>query len=282
MKITNFFKTFETPISLSGLTYINNHYNKDKVKFNSNEITSEILDKSTVINYAVSRDFLKQYLNLVEIDKVNPLAYPGYVYLINRCQYDFNKFLYDPKGKYIIILNLIDDKIFGIQIRDITGKKKAKYLTLSLQKIHSKILKDEIIIPENIESLSTVFNIFNIDIYKPILVTEGPFDSFLLPNCIATAGASKSIGIDIPLWYVYDSDKTGNEHALKKLNEGYNVFLWNKFKNDLNIPEKNPYSKNKNKWDINDVIKWCRDNNYKNKIYWSKYFTNNILDGLDI
>ena len=66
------------------------------------------------------------------------------------------------------------------------------------------------------------------------------------------------------------------------LNNGYHVFMWEKIKSDLNLPDKNPYSKNKNKWDINDLIIWCRDNNYTQKIYWSKYFTNNILDGLDI
>lgn len=153
---------------------------------------------------------------------------------------------------------------------------------MSLSKIHHKILKDNIEIPVNVEALSTVFNIFNIDIYRPVLVTEGPFDAFLLPNCIATSGASKSIGIDLPFWFVYDSDKTGNEHAMKMLQEGYNVFMWEKLKKDLGLPDKNPYSSNKLKWDINDVIKWCRDNNYKQTIYWSKYFSNDMLDGLDI
>ena len=285
MKITSFFKYYDNPISLSALTYINNHTNKDISIYtnkDTNQIMSEILDKNSVLQYSIPKQFIKQYLNLYDIEN-NPLIYPGYQYLINRCQYNFNNFLYDPKGKYIVILNTIDnDKIFGIQIRDITGKRKAKYLTMSLSKIHKNILKDNIEIPDNIESLSTVFNIFNVDLYKPLLVTEGPFDAFLLPNCIATSGASKSIGIDLPFYFVYDSDKTGNEHALKMLNNGYNVFMWNKFKSDIGLPEKNPYSKNKNKWDINDVIIWCRDNNYNEKIYWSKYFSNNILDGLDI
>ena len=284
MKIPNFFKQFNNPISLSALTYVNNHIN-DIPTYNSStsEIMSEILDKESIIKYSITRDFIKQYLHLIEIDKNNNLSYPGYQYLINRCQYNFNNFLYDPTGKYIVILNIIDnDKIFGLQIRDITGKKKAKYLTMSLSKIHKNILKDNIEIPDNIESLSTVFNIFNVNLYQPVLVTEGPFDAFLLPNCIATSGASKSIGIELPFYFVYDSDKTGNEHALKMLNNGYHVFMWNKIKQELGLPEKNPYSKNKNKWDINDLIIWCRDNNYTQKIYWSKYFTNDILDGLDI
>lgn len=284
MKIPTFFKMYDNPISLSALTYINNHTTDISTFTNksNDQLISEVLDKELAIKYAVSKDLLKQMLNLYDIANDN-ISYNGYKYLVNRCQYNFNNFLYDPKGKYVVILNLIDnDKVFGMQIRDITNKKKAKYLTLSLSKIHKNILKDNIEIPENLDSLSTVFNIFNVNLYKPILVTEGPFDSFLLPNCIATSGASKTIGIELPFYYVYDSDKTGNEHALKMLEKGYHVFMWNKIKQELGLPEKNPYSKNKNKWDINDLIIWCRDNNYKERIYWSKYFSNDILDGLDI
>lgn len=284
MKINNFFRAFDVPMSLSAISYVNEHVtNLTPFNTNSNEVTSEVLDKSSVIQYSVKKEYIKKYLGLYEIDKNNINSVEGYNYLIDRCQYNFNNFLYDPKGKYIVILNIVDtDKVFGIQIRDITGKKKSKYLTMSLSKIHNKILKDDIEIPPNVEALSTVFNIFNIDLYKPILVTEGPFDAFLLPNCIATSGASKSIGIDLPFWFVYDSDKTGNEHAMKMLEKGYNVFMWEKLKKDLGLPDKNPYSSNKFKWDINDVIKWCRDNNYTQKIYWSKYFSNDMLDGLDI
>ena len=42
--------------------------------------------------------------------------------------------------------------------------------------------------------------------------------------------------------------------------------LAEKLKKDLGLPKENPYStKNKYKWDINDVIKWCRDNNYSKR-----------------
>ena len=284
MKIPQFFKQFNNPISLSALSYVNEHViNTSTFSANNTEVLSEILDKDSVLKYAVPKQYIKDYLHLEDIDKNNYNSIPGYNYLVNRCQYNFQNFLYDPKGQYIVILNIIDnDKIFGMQIRDITGKKKAKYLTLYLSKIHKNILKDDITIPENIELLSTVFNIFNINVNQPILVTEGPFDAFLLPNCIATSGATKSVGVNLPFYFVYDSDKTGNESAIKMLNRGYNVFMWELLKKDLNLPNKNPYSKNKNKWDINDVIIWCKKNNYKEKIYWSKYFSNNTLDALNI
>jgi DNA repair exonuclease SbcCD ATPase subunit len=112
-------------------------------------------------------------------------------------------------------LNLIgDDKVFGFQVRDLTNRRKEKYKTMSLSNLH-KALQDGIDVPDTVNSLSTVFNIFNINVYRPVLVTEGPFDAFLLPNCIAMSGANKSISVELPFWYVYDSDKTGNEQALR-------------------------------------------------------------------
>jgi hypothetical protein len=107
------------------------------------------------------------------------------------------------------------------------------------------------------------------------MVTEGPFDAFLLPNCIATAGANKNLGIELPFWYVYDSDKTGTEHALKMLNQGYNVFMWNELKKDLNLPYRA-------KWDITDVCVFLRDSGYKKKVNWLKYFTSDKLSGLSL
>lgn len=283
MKISNFFSAFKTPLTLSALTYVSSHSADITLQQRTaNEITSDVLDKESVMKYAVTRDLLKAYLGLVDIDKNNVYAYPGYLYLVKRCQYDFHNFMYDPKGQYIVILNTIgNDLVFGFQVRDITGKRKARYKTMTLENIHKAILRDNIQVPETVNALSTVFNIFNINVYKPVLVTEGPFDAFLLPNCIAMAGANKSIGIDLPFWYVFDSDKTGNEHAMEKLNKGYYVFMWQKLKDDLGLPFENPYSKSV-KWDINDVIIWCRDNNYKEKIFWSKYFSKDMLDGLDI
>lgn len=283
MKIPEFFKAFKTPLTLSALTYAHNQTNYIyNYSVNTDEVTSDILNKENILKYTVPLDVFSEKLGLIKINKNERICYPAHLYLLSRCQYNYDNFLYDPAGRYIVILNLINDNVLGCQIRDITGKKDIRYKTLTLSSIHKNILKDDVEVPENIDSLSTIFNIFNVNIYKPVLVTEGPFDAFLLPNCIATSGANKTIPINLPFYYVYDSDKTGNEHALEKLKEGYNVFMWSKLKQDLKLPEHNPYSNNKFKWDINDVIIWCRDNNYKQQIYWSKYFSNDKLDGLDI
>ena len=277
LKISNFFKEFNENISLSYINYMSNNIKStySDTNYMQSNIISDIFNTEEIMKYAVDREKLKSMFNFMEIeDNVN--AYAGYNYLIKRCQYNFNNFLYDSHG-YIIILNLIKGKVIGFQTRDITGKrpKEYRYQTFNTKRIYKDIFKSDIEIPANVNSLSTVFNIFNIDMNMPILVTEGPFDAFLLPNCIATSGATKSLGVDFPLWYVYDSDKTGEEKAMEKLKEGNNVFMWKKLKEDLNLPYKK-------KWDINDVIIWCKENKHYERIYWSKYFSNNALDGLDI
>ena len=97
-------------------------------------------------------------------------------------------------------------------------------------------------------------------------------DAFLLPNAVATAGANKHLPVELPFWYMYDSDKTGITHALEKLNEGRKVFLWGKLKTDLGLP-------NRDKWDVNDVVLWGRSH-YGNefRINWLEYFSDNSLD----
>jgi hypothetical protein len=136
-------------------------------------------------------------------------------------------------------------------------------------------MQDNVEVPHNLEELSMLFNLYNVDVSKPVLITEGPMDSLLLPNCIAALGASKKINIGIPLYYVYDSDKAGNEHAVKALNAGAHVFMWNKIKTQYGLPERK-------KWDINDFFIWCNENKKQYPRLWRDYFTNDSLDMLDI
>ena len=72
---------------------------------------------------------------------------------------------------------------------------------------------------------------------------------------------------------MYDSDKTGMKHALEKLQAGQKVFLWGKLKQQLGPP--------RDKWDVNDVVLWCRQqygNDYR--LNWYDYFSDNPLDML--
>lgn len=272
VSIQQFFKDFNENLDLGSITYLSNHTENLKVHFNNSSNESFFVDKDEAIKLSIRRDVLMRSLNLEEIKKGSK----GYKYLVRRNQWNFQNFLYDPNGDYIVILNLIDGiYVLGFQCRDLSGKRKNKYKTVTLQRIHELILRDQKKIPSDLENISTVFNIMNVDTVKPVIVTEGPFDCFLLPNAIASSGASKVIPIDLDFFYLYDNDKTGTEYALKKLYEGYHVFMWQKLKSDLQIPDKK-------KWDVNDLVNYLRMNKRSINIKWIDYFTNDPLDSIYI
>lgn len=292
MSISKFFEYFNQPLELRDMNYINKNIISVNSSVNSstfaNELSSQVLNREEAYEYAIERTYVRDVLGLQDISKEKtPLAYH---YLINRCQAtNYERFLWSEKYHQILILNLIDDRVLGMQIRNIDPNHKgAKYLTMTIDKMRKSFLNDEEIIPDAISKLSCVFNIFNVDFshtdIKPVLVTEGPFDAFLLPNCIAVAGASKNFDMEFPFWYVYDNDDTGTKHAVEKLQQGHRVFLWKKFKNDYNIPTRNPYGKpgDNLKWDVTDIRRYLRDYKVEKKLYWSPYFSSNSLDGFYI
>lgn len=290
MPLKSFFKHFGQDLSLTDINYIATNYTNelgDNQEF-VNNLTSNVINKDEAYKWAIDRNYIRDVLGLKDIGReTTPIAWN---YLINRCQYNnHNRFLYSDKYNQILILNLVDDKVLGMQIRNLSPKPgQAKYLTMTIDKMRASMLRDSSPVPDAVAKLSTVFNIFNVDFsrtsFKPIFVTEGPFDAFILPNCIALSGAGKNFAMQFPFWYVFDKDETGNEHALDKMKQGYNVFLWKKFMLAFNIPEINPYisSGNKKKWDITDIKKYFRDMKINPRIIWSEYFSNNILDALNI
>jgi predicted RNA-binding Zn-ribbon protein involved in translation (DUF1610 family) len=289
MTFQKFFNSFDKDLTLQDINYINTNYKFDASSAiqAGNSLTSQIINREEAKQWGIDRTFLKDTLGLQDISKEGtPIAFN---YLINRCQYTmFNRYLYSQKYNQLLILNLVDDKVLGIQIRNLSNTNGPKYLTTTIEKLRALLLRDKTPVPESISKLSCIFNIFNVDfahtMTKPILVTEGPFDAFLLPNCIALSGAAKNFAMQFPFWYVFDSDETGNKHAIEKLREGYKVFMWKKFKQDYEIPDINPYlsSGNRRKWDVSDIMKYFRDFNVEKKLLWSPYFTNNMLDALNI
>ena len=129
-------------------------------------------------------------------------------------------------------------------------------------------------IPEEINMLSQLFNICLIDYSKPVTLFEGPLDSFLFNNSIANAGANKNFPFDLNVRYFYDSDKNGRKKSLEKIDNEKEVFLWEKLKRDLELPDRP-------KWDLNDLMIYLRNNNVKTP-YFENYFSKNKLDAIDI
>jgi hypothetical protein len=247
---------------------------KEEVTVSSAEITADIFQKSNALKWSLDREQFKTMFNLSEINTEYKNV-KAYNYLIGRAQYDLRKFLYDPQTNYVLILNLVDDRIIGLQMRSLNKytPKDKRFLTFNLERIYSKMLKSEEKVPDELNTVSTIFNIYSVNVYNPIIVTEGPMDAFLLPNAVATSGANKALNIELPFWYLYDSDKTGIKHAMEKIQEKKMTFLWGKLKTDLGLPKRD-------KWDVNDVVLWCNQNKPGYKIEWVKYFSNDPLDML--
>jgi hypothetical protein len=274
VNIPKFMTDFNEDMTIAGIKYVQDpKQNIETFNAASAEIRADIFQKSNALKCSLDREQFKTMFNLSEINTEYKNV-KAYNYLIGRAQYDLRKFLYDPQTSYVLILNLVDDRIIGLQMRSLAKDcpKDKRFLTFTLEKIYKRFMRSTLTIPPELDTLSTLFGIYAVNVYKPVIVTEGPMDSFLLPNSVATAGANKHLSVELPFWYMYDSDKTGKQHAIEKLQAGQKVFLWGKFKQSIGLPRRD-------KWDVNDVVLWCRQNKPQDfRINWLDYFSDNKLD----
>lgn len=218
-----------------------------------------------------TREELKNKLNFSEIEENSFLD----IYLKKRYQLNKSLFLEEKSTGNLIILNC--DKsgnfILSFQIRTMKEKTKTenKYLTFSYYKVCSLINKEYNEEMKKIDSISQYFGILNINFNKWINIFEGPLDSFLLPNSIGLCSLNNSFNIKMKKRFICDDDIPGRKKALDYLNKNEYVFLWKKIKNDLIIPHKE-------KWDWNDLVIWCIENNKQIDIL--KYISNNMFDAI--
>lgn len=74
-----------------------------------------------------------------------------------------------------------------------------------------------------------IWNLFNVDLDKPVYIFEGFFDSIVIDNSIALNGADISPvhlkQIKRPV-FVLDNDRTGLIKAKKYLNQGHEIFVY--------------------------------------------------------
>jgi hypothetical protein len=267
-RIDNFFEDFKINLDLNIVDHISKSIKDFSVHSNVKYDMSLFLDMKSIDNYAIDRQGFLKHFGLKEVKES-----PVWSWLTTRLQYDASKFMYNPKSDHIIILNLTQTgKILGAQKRLFKGENK--YLTDTLIKIYTDMGKNPKEIPDEINMLSQLFNICLVDYSKSIILLEGPLDSFLIHNSIANAGANKSFPIDIHVKYLYDKDKTGIKKSIEHINDGEEVFLWDKFLKDVNAPYRE-------KWDITDISIWAKENNVKLPNILN-YFSKGPLDIVDI
>ena len=78
------------------------------------------------------------------------------------------------------------------------------------------------------ESRPKIFGLEDINVDKPVYVTEGPLDSIFVDNCIAMAGSDGQINFDDTIM-VYDNEPRSVEivkKIQKSINKGFKVVIW--------------------------------------------------------
>lgn len=210
-------------------------------------------------------------------------------------------FAFNPLSNELYILNITpSDRVIGFQIRQLNPDSvKSRYLSKRLTKIYSDVFNKDISpiveklllqIPNgdkyineedgidniiaNLDRLSGIFNIMNINMNHPITILEGPIDSLAIDNSIALQGASKQLDgffDDVEnVRYLFDNDKTGKEMTLKKLKSHKTVFLWTQYLDMIHTREKVK--------DVNDLQKM----NLFNQDALEKCFSNDEFDAMYI
>jgi predicted RNA-binding Zn-ribbon protein involved in translation (DUF1610 family) len=266
--VSDFLRDYKIDAQLELINYLSSTKVDFKRQSYGSYDISVLINAQSIEGYAIEREELKKRYDLVEVSGTPILSW-----LRGRLQFEEERFLYNQEKGFLVILNLTKEgRILGYQRRNF-DKRLEKYNTYNLRKIYDEMGKLEEI-PEEIDVLSQLYRIAELDFGRKITLFEGPFDSFLFPNSVANAGASKGFPIDIPIRYFYDDDKKGREKAVEKLGQGKEVFLWTKFRNHIGLP----YRK---KWDLNDVAIWLKENN-RNKPIYDLYFSDDSMDMLDI
>lgn len=284
--INSFLKQFDEELSLEDKMQVHEIQQTTKkferrISSNQSSFAFQLLDK-----LAIPKSVLFNMLKLNTPYKSKECS----DYLKSRCinikQWKY--FAFNEKSKELYILNInSNDRIIGMQIRQLDpNSKKSRYLTRSLSKIYSDILKKDLSalierllktmdngekyimeedgienIQANLDRLSGLFNIMNVDMNLPLTIVEGPIDSLCINNSIALQGATKLNNYFDDLKtvrYLFDNDKVGKEHSLNKIKSNKKIFLWSLYLKKMNIKSKVK--------DINDIIQL---NSLNNEVYES-------------
>lgn len=268
MPISKFLREFNISLDLATINHITKESSDFSTKSNVKYDISVFLDKDYIDKYSFDRNEFLTKFKLKEVKETSIVHW-----LNKRLQYDHSKFMYDQRTDSLIILNLTSSgKILGVQKRLFKGQNK--YLTYKLSKLH-ELLKTNIIVPDEIDAISQIFNICLINYSKKVTMFEGPLDAYVYKhNSISLTGINKNFPLDISVRYFFDSDKTGIEKSIQKINNKEYVFLWNKFLKDVGAPIKN-------KHDLNSIMIWAKENKVSLPSF-ELYFSNDPLDALDI
>jgi hypothetical protein len=193
--------------------------------------------------------------DLTPISDFKPIQVNGgvYKYLIGRgITPNLHKNIYQAKwwknedeSEWIIVmLNRRDDKVLGIQIRNLKEGKRRMFKIFNYENLLEWIsigkenpLELDISKLVIYNKLSYYFNILNINFIDKITVFEGYIDSLFFPNSIGMVGVNTDSKFlesnELDLQYFFDNDTAGFDKSEEKIKEGGKVFLWKKLFDDI-------------------------------------------------
>jgi hypothetical protein len=241
--------------------------------------------------------------DLTPISDFKPIQVNGgvYKYLIGRgIPPEYHKNIYQAKywknedeSEWIIVmLNRRDDKVLGLQIRNLKEGKRRMFKIYNYENILEwvnigKDLEEELDINQLViyNKLSYYFNILNVDLMDKVTVFEGYLDSLFFPNSIGLVGVNTDYRFlennDLDIQYFFDNDEAGYKKSEEKLKEGYPIFLWKKLFEDIVDKKKSsdPHALLYRVSKVKDINKLATlvDDPYK-KLNLQDFFSHDVLD----
>lgn len=241
--------------------------------------------------------------NLTPFSDFKPIQVNGgiYKYLIGRgIGPELHKNIYqakywkneDESEWVIVMLNRKDNKILGMQIRNLKEGKRRTFKIYNYENIldwvnMAKEEPKEIDINEMVvyNKLSYYFNILNVNFDYMVTVFEGYLDSLFYPNSIGLVGVNTDFRFlengGFELQYFFDNDEAGFKKSEEKLKEGYPIFLWKKLFDDIVERKRveDPYTLLHRISKVKDINKLCQltPGAYK-KLNLPDFFSEDIMD----
>jgi hypothetical protein len=223
-----------------------------------------------------------------------------YNYLVSRgISENLHKNIYQAKywvndefsQDVIVLLNRRDDKVLGIQIRNLKEGKKRMFKIYNFEALYKWVNNVEVVEDIDISQLVTLntisyyFNILNVDFNYPVTIFEGYIDSLFFPNSIGVVGTNTNMKFlenkNLEIRYMFDNDEAGFKKSDEKIKNGYPIFLWKKLFEDIVSKKKNedPFKLMERIEKVKDLNKLAEliNNPYK-KLNLDSFFSNDIFD----
>lgn len=189
----------------------------------------------------------------------------------------------------ICLLNRKEDKVLGIQVRNLKEGRKRFFVIYNWESLYKWIHGEEcdidILNSVVYNKLSYFFNILNVNFDQTITIFEGYLDSLFYPNSIGVVGVNTDLKFlennNLDIQYFFDNDKAGFLKSSEKILGGGKVFLWKKLLEDIvskkksDDPHKLLYRISKVK-DLNKLAELV-PTPYK-KLHLDNYFSQDVYD----